>query len=102
MNKETPHRLVLVALLASILVVQILILNRIPPPVKVGQDVRMEVDVENISQPVWVTLSDTVDVNLSEVVGRQLVESERGMYIGVNSVENTVIPINWGEVSIGR
>jgi hypothetical protein len=43
----------------------------------------MEVDVENISQPVWVTLSDTVDVNLSEVVGRQLVESKNGMYVGV-------------------
>ncbi len=54
-------------------------------------EVRGNVDVDN-----------TVDVNLSQVVGHDLVESKNGMYIGVNSTQNTVIPINWGEVSIAR
>ena len=47
-----------------------------------------------------VSVQGLVDVNLSEIVGRQLVESTRGMYIGVNSVSNTIIPIHWGEMSV--
>ncbi len=54
-------------------------------------DVSGSIDVDN-----------TVDVNLAEVVGHGLVSSERGMYIGVSSTENTIIPINWGEIVISR
>jgi len=54
-------------------------------------DVRGSVDVDN-----------TADVNLSEVVGHSLVSSKHGMYIGVSSIENTIIPIHWGEITISR
>lgn len=43
---------------------------------------------------------NTLDVNLHSVVGRRLVESSRGMAIGVSGEKNTLIPINWGEVSV--
>lgn len=41
-----------------------------------------------------------VDVNLHSVVGRQLVESKKGMFVGVSSTGDTIIPIHWGEISI--
>ena len=40
-----------------------------------------------------------IDVNLYSVVGRPLVESKTGMLIGVSGANNTLIPINWGEVT---
>jgi hypothetical protein len=43
-----------------------------------------------------------VDVNLDSVVGYQLVKSVDGMEIGVNSTDNKVIPIHWGEVTLSR
>ena len=46
-----------------------------------------------------VSVDNTVDVNLDQVVGYDLVASQTGMYIGVNSTENTVIPIHWGTIS---
>ena len=55
-------------------------------------EVEGRVDVDSIS--------DTVDVNLAAVTGRDLVESRQGMYIGVLGAENQVIPVHWGEVSI--
>jgi hypothetical protein len=49
-----------------------------------------------------VDVDNTIDVNLSEVVGYGLVCSQQGMYIGVNSTKNTIIPIHWGEISVSR
>lgn len=57
-------------------------------------DVSGNVDVSGT-----VDIGNTVDINLSEVVGYPLVTSKRGMFIGVNSTENTVIPIHWGSIS---
>ena len=59
------------------------------------------VDVE-VGNTVAVDVNNTVDVNLSEVVGAELVQSQTGMFIGVSSTKNTIIPINWGEISISR
>lgn len=47
-------------------------------------------------------ISTPVDVNLMQLVGNDLVASQQGMYIGVSSKDNTIIPIHWGEVSITR
>ena len=52
------------------------------------------VNVEEVLEP--------LDINLHSVAGHPLVESKEGMYIGVSSTKNTVIPIHWGEVSIVR
>ena len=49
-----------------------------------------------------VSVSGNVDANLSSVAGYNLVASKNGMYIGVNSVDNTVIPIHWGEITISQ
>ena len=69
------------------------------PKVDVANTIRVRgsVDVDNT-----VDVRGSVDVNLSEVVGHSLVSSQRGMYIGVNSTENTIIPIHWGEITISR
>jgi hypothetical protein len=83
---------------------------RIIPPLKkevvfIGNvvEVEGEVDVNNkVDIDGTVTIDNTVDVNLKEVVGNEMVCSERGMYVGVSSTENTVIPIHWGEISIAR
>jgi hypothetical protein len=64
------------------------------------------VTVRKIEQTVDVSgrvdVSGDVDANISSVAGRYLVSSKAGMYIGVSSTENTVIPIHWGEISISR
>ncbi len=70
-------------------------LNRAEVVVANTVDVWGSVDVSGT-----VEVDNTVDVNLAEVVGSRLVKSKRGMYIGVSSTKNTVIPIHWGEVSI--
>lgn len=49
-----------------------------------------------------VDVSGDVDANISSVAGHYLISSKTGMYIGVRSTENTVIPIHWGEISISR
>ena len=68
------------------------------PPLKTART-RIEGTVPvNTENPV--SIRGAVDVNLSEIVGRQLVESASGMSIGVASVSNTVIPIHWGEMSV--
>ena len=41
-----------------------------------------------------------IDVNLSAIVGRELVESKLGMTIGVSGKGDYIIPINWGTISI--
>ena len=66
---------------------------RIAEPLEISG--RVEID-----GPVEIESPQAIDVNLSQVVGRNLVESKSGMFIGVSSTSNTVIPINWGEVSI--
>jgi hypothetical protein len=65
--------------------------------VNIANTVSVQGSVE-VDKPV--SLSAPVDVNLSAIVGRQLVESQSGMYIGINSVSNTVIPIHWGEITV--
>jgi hypothetical protein len=65
--------------------------------VNVGNIVTVQGSVD-VDKPV--SLSAPVDVNLSAIVGRQLVESQSGMYIGVSSISNTVIPIHWGEMTV--
>jgi hypothetical protein len=66
-------------------------------------DIRGSVDVDNtVDIRGSVDVDNTVDINVAEVVGYGLVCSKLGMHIGVNSTSNTIIPINWGEVSIGR
>ena len=62
-------------------------------PVEIGNtvDVRGSVDVDN-----------TLDINLAAVVGSRLVTSERGMFIGVSSTDNKIIPINWGSIDASR
>jgi hypothetical protein len=62
------------------------------------------ITVSKIKQSVTVSgdvsvLGD-VNANLSSVAGYDLVSSKKGMYIGVKSVDNTIIPIHWGEISI--
>ena len=61
--------------------------------------VRGSVDVDNT---VSIDTFGALDVNIAEVVGHNLVSSKKGMYIGVSSTENTIIPINWGEIGISR
>ncbi len=65
------------------------------------------VDVEgyiDLNDPIEVTgvvsIDDVLDINLNQVAGYELVTSKNGMYIGVNSTENTIIPINWGTFNI--
>jgi hypothetical protein len=41
-----------------------------------------------------------MDVNIHSVVGRQLVESKKGMHIGVSSTGDTIIPVHWGEITV--
>ena len=41
-----------------------------------------------------------MDVKLHSVVGRQLVESKKGMYIGVSSTGDAIIPVHWGEITV--
>lgn len=60
------------------------------------------VDIASIERAVDVNVGDTVSVNLAEIVGTTLVQSKNGMNIGVSSTQNTVIPINWGEITISR
>lgn len=64
------------------------------------------VAVSKIEQTVDVSgsvdISGDVDANISSVAGHGLVSSKTGMFIGVSSTENTVIPIHWGEISIAR
>ena len=71
------------------------------PEVDVANTVRIRgsVDVDNT-----VTLDTyrSIDVNLAEVAGYDLVSSERGMYIGVSSSDNKIIPVHWGEITISR
>lgn len=71
---------------------------RVPVPVHGQVEVENTVDVTgSVSvDSIW----DTVDVNFARIVGRELIESERGMYIGVASTDNHVIPIHWGDVSV--
>jgi hypothetical protein len=68
---------------------------------KVDVEVSNTVDVE-VSNTVDAIISDLVEVDLSSVAGQGLVKSKQGMYIGVNSTENTIIPIHWGDISIYR
>ncbi len=71
----------------------------------IGNTVKVQgkVDVDNtVDIAGSVTIDNTVDVNLKEVVGYELVTSKNGMYIGVSSTENTIIPIHWGDISISR
>jgi hypothetical protein len=71
---------------------QVIVLNTV--------DIQGSVNVDNtVDVSGYVSVDNTVDVNLDQVVGYALVASEKGMYIGVNSTENTVIPIHWGAVS---
>ena len=79
------------------------------PPLKTGKTqidgtvvVKGSVDVDNTVDVDVQNVTPTIDVNLSEIVGRQLVESVNGMFIGVTSTSNTLVPINWGEISIER
>ena len=67
------------------------------PPKIVVTKVFGSVEVEGT-----VDVGNTVDVNLAAVVGTTLVQTQNGMQIGVNSTQNTVIPINWGEIEITR
>ncbi len=69
--------------------------------------VRGSVDVDNtvsvdVDNTVTVDTNGPIDVNLAKVVGYSLVSSRQGMYIGVSSTDNTVIPIHWGEITISR
>jgi len=57
-------------------------------------DVTGSIDVSG-----YVSVDNTVDVNLDKVVGYDLISSKKGMYIGVRSTENTIIPIHWGTIS---
>ena len=45
---------------------------------------------------------DGLNVNLASIAGQELVTSKIGGAIGFQSTKNTVIPIEWGEVSISR
>ena len=66
-------------------------------------DINGSVEVENtVDINGSVEVENTVDVNLDQVVGYQLVTTQRGMHIGVSSTENTVIPVDWGEIGITR
>lgn len=69
------------------------------PEVKLTDRVRVygSVDVDNT---VDVNLDETIDINLDKIVGFDLVTSKQGMYIGVNSNNNTVLPINWGKIAV--
>lgn len=64
------------------------------------------VAVSKINQSVTVSgevgVSGNVDANLSSVAGYNLVTSQNGMDIGVNNVNNTIIPIHWGEITISQ
>lgn len=71
-------------------------------PIEVRGVVNIANTVEIDGEVAVSEIRETVNVNLSAVVGRDLVESKRGMYIGVSSADNKVIPIHWGEVSIFR
>jgi LPS O-antigen subunit length determinant protein (WzzB/FepE family) len=98
MKTESKYRITIIVLLAAILAVQCAIFMRLKNKLDVVvRNPSLQVDAEGT-----VDIGNTVNVNLDQVVGRSLVESERGMYIGVNSISNTIIPINWGEISIDR
>jgi hypothetical protein len=49
---------------------------------------------------VGVASAAPLDVNISHLVGRPLVESAHGMYIGVSGLSNNIIPIHWGEMTV--
>ncbi|MGP8201952.1 MAG: hypothetical protein ACLQU4_20875 [Limisphaerales bacterium] len=80
--------------------------------VDVGNTVTVDgsVDIDKINSPVDVNgpvevegsvgIDGSVTADLSSVAGYDLVRSVDGMNIGVASVSNTLIPINWGEMSM--
>jgi hypothetical protein len=64
---------------------------------KIQSSVRVVGDVDVTGN---VGIVGDVDANLNSIAGYGLVTSARGMFIGVNSISNTIIPINWGQISI--
>ena len=66
---------------------------RIAEPLEISG--RVEID-----GPVEIESPQAIDVNLSQVVGRNRVESKSGMLIDVSTTSNTVIPHTCVEVSI--
>src|SRR3990172_2221576 len=103
MNSRKLSNILLIFTVIALWIIVLQNANIIPPISKevviIGNTVRVQgrVDVDNtVDIAGSVTIDNTVDVNLKEVVGDELVTSKNGMYIGVSSTENTIIPIHWG------
>jgi len=91
MNDRSNILLILLAVGIWVLILQNA--GIIPPIMAVHAQTRV-VDVNIVGADL------PLDINLHSVVGRELIESSKGMYIGVSGVNNTLVPIQWGEVSI--
>jgi hypothetical protein len=65
-------------------------------------DEEIRVNVANVYEISDAFNLDILDVNLSSIAGQGIVNSKAGAAIGFESTKNTVIPINWGEISISR
>ena len=59
------------------------------------------VSVSKISQEVATKISNSeIDVNLSSVAGHDLGSTLTGAHIGFYGASKTIIPIDWGSISI--
>lgn len=79
--------------------------NRVIDVRIVGSDTTLDVNLESAETPLDVNVSGSdrpLDINLRSIVGRDLVESQSGMTIGVAGEKNTIVPIHWGEVTVIR
>lgn len=90
MNKVAVGLLALIATCALVIVLQN---ARLIPPIGDPQ-------ITPVMGTVAI-LDPVLNVNLAQVEGRKLVETERGMMIGVASADGKyVVPINWGSLRI--
>ena len=61
------------------------------------------VSVSKISQEVETKITNSeIDVNLSSVAGHDLGSTLTGAHIGFSGPSRTIIPIDWGSISITR
>jgi hypothetical protein len=113
----TVHQKLEIGLLSAVVVLQFLIFLRMPGKAPTFGELRaskgesrrellsrrplvyVDGSVE-VPGTVDVRVSDAVDVNLKQLMGYDFVSSEKGMFIGIESANKTIIPIHWGEVTV--
>lgn len=65
-------------------------------------DEQLQVNVANASEIGDEVSLRQLNVNISSIADQNIVNSKIGSTIGFKSTQNTILPINWGEISISR